>query len=209
MSGRAMFYRKLLLLYPKPYQQEYAEQIAQTFEDMLNGENSRSKRGWLVVKEYLTLPGNVIEQHVAEVSRKGGLSARTLIAIVSMILFVPFIIAFGSDEIAERFYGSHSFTDWIWMPSVVFVWLVILPGVSFVISFATYLIYILRKSIQRSRMTFQFRETWPLIAAIFLSTGLLAAVLYRGGYQCFQTSQKGPTQTFQCIVTNLTTHDIK
>lgn len=209
MSQRNKFYRKLLWLYPKSYRQNYAEQIAQTFDDMVHGESSRRKRAWLIAKEYLTLPGNVIEQHVAEASHKGGLSNKAFAALISLILFAPFVAAFVADEISERLYHSHSFASWLWSPLAVFIWLIVLPVASLFISLTAYLLLILRKSIQRSKITLQLREAWLLIVVILFSAGLLLAVLYRDGFSCVQGTSKSSTQVFQCVVSNLKTRDTK
>lgn len=200
-------YRTLLLLYPRMYRQDYGEQIAQTFDDMVQGEGNRAKKVWLILKEYLTLPGNVIEQYVAEASLRGGLSDQTLLAILSMVLLIPFVVALTADELSERLYHAHPFQDWLWSPLVIFIWLIVLPGIGLFVSLAAYVIFILRKSIQQSKLTLQFERAWALLLVIFLSAGLLFAVLYRDGLSCLQHDQKRPTKLVQCIASNLTSRD--
>lgn len=185
MPWQSRLYKKLLFLYPEQFRRKYGQQLLQTFDDILANEPSKFNRIGLCVKEIFIMPINIVEQHLINISRRGGLQKKTVVSIVAFTLLVPFILSLMSDEIAESLYGQHLFNTWLWSAPVLITWVIILPLISLVISLLTYLISVFRTSKKNGALSLQLRRSWPIITTFSLSLGILLIVVFHDSAHCW------------------------
>lgn len=178
-------YQKLLLLYPEQYRKKYGVQIMQTMEDMIDSEPRTLRKIALWLKEVVVLPGNVLEEHMAVIAHRGGLTANALIGFISLFFLIPFLIAMIADEISERLYGEHLYDTWLWSKPMLKIWVIVLPLLSLFISIVTYSLLTLRASLRNGKITFQIKRLWLVIAAGLISSGILFVVAFHDSARCW------------------------
>lgn len=187
-----------MLLYPEQYRKEYGTQIIYTLEDMLANEPRATRRLGIWMREIIVLPGNVLEQHVIAIARRGGPTSAALMGFISLALLVPFFIAMLLDEISERFYNQHLYGSWFWSKPVLTVWIVVLPLLSLFVSLATYVLLTLRANMRMGKLSFQLRRLWLLIATGLIALGVLFIVTFHDSSNCWFGNATSLNRAIQC-----------
>lgn len=198
MFNLQSIYKKILLLYPQQYRRQYGAQIVQTIEDMLVNEPRRLQRVYIWTKEIMVLPGNIFEQHMADIAHKGGLTSSALMGLISLVLLAPFFAAMMLDEVSERLYNQHLYGTWFWSKPILTIWVIALPLISLFISLVTYLVLTLRASIRAGRISLQARRLWPLIATALISSGVLFVVAFHDSAGCWLGGATNLNEAVQC-----------
>lgn len=91
-------YRKLLSLYPRPFQEQLGESMEQTFNDLWNERKRRSERGWFgfVFWMFAETAAGIVQEHIFLTremnSMKHTLTNLRLPAIISFLIVLPFML---------------------------------------------------------------------------------------------------------------------
>lgn len=198
-------YRNLLRLYPKNYRDQYAEQMTQTLEDMLENEPSRIARARLWLRSSYELPFSIINQNILAIGdnsmhpenylKRNGLVATALMA--------PFVAAIVASNINTIIYGNNLQSSWLWATPTILLWAIILPALAFIICLASYIYYAKSAKGSLSKRLLSIGKTWPIIAAGIIGLGIVMFVFFHDSASCLQQDPirtiHNPSQTYQCI----------
>jgi len=168
-------YNKLLSLYPLPYRQHYRTELLQTVSDMLDNAPSRTAKMAVWLRVASDLPLSLSKENLAFI---GGIMTNQTPAYVkaTAILGGLLTLAFFVIVIAAGINGNLHESFW-WHPNVLLTWLVILPGIAFLLSCAAFLSWLnQRKKQEKKRFLqelFDLRRNWLLLAVIAVSFGIV------------------------------------
>lgn len=213
LNKRFPLYRKLLLLYPQAYREQYGDQMLQTLADMLDDAPSPAQKlsVWTrvsidmpmsVLKQQLTYTGEVMTHEMPAYIKRN--------AVISALLLVPFLtalIANGADKIIRNNTLYHS---WLWRMPVLGIWVLYLPLIATAITFASLVtLLVQRKRTQQSgwlRTLLDLRRNWPVLAVLFAGTCIVTLVQLHDTTQCVVGNPVRETrqwhQTWHCVQQN-------
>ncbi len=138
MVRRFPIYTRLLGLYPKPYRQKYTRQMTQTLADMLDDAPSGAARKSVWLRTAIDLPVSLTRQHILYLgeglTHAPGYVRRN--SLIGLALLAPFFVLVTANSILDR----RLFTSFFWHVWVLFAWIIVLPGMAFILSGITGLI---------------------------------------------------------------------
>lgn len=178
-------YKIIFSLYPEKYRDKYVPQMQQTLDDMLMHETRMSQRVLIWTRELVVLPGNILEQHLIELSLKRHLRPRTLVDLIALSLLAPFIITALIDEFSEYFVNTHPYGSWVWTPPILLLWAFILPIVSLAISLIALILSILRARKKKATGLNYTYRLWPTIFVGIFAICLLSLTVFHDSVQCW------------------------
>lgn len=176
-------YSKLLRLYPESYTQKYKDQMLQTLADMLDNE----KKGSVWLKTVVDLPLSLVKQNLLFV---GGVMAHETpryvkkSTMVSGLLLAPFFVFVLLNSLtSHRLYSS-----WFWKPWVVGTWLIIMPGLAFLLAIGTFLRWAQERKKQKHigfiKNSLDFRRNWPMTVVAVVSIGIIMLAFGHDSVHC-------------------------
>lgn len=159
--------------------------MIQTMEDLLENESTGFGRAAIWARELTLLPANVLEQHVASFGRQGHITSTTIVSAIAFALLVPFIIILATDEISERLVNTRIFHSFLWNPSILIIWALVLPIASFILALLVYVLSIYRNSRQRVNVSLLSKKYWLPIFVMATSAAVILLVLFHDSVQCW------------------------
>jgi MFS family permease len=168
-------YGKLLNLYPFPYRQHYRSEILQTLADMLDNAPTAKARRAIWLRVALDLPLSISKENLMFIG--GVMTQETpnyvkLVTTVGSALVLPFFVIVIAASINHNLH-----TSFLWHPNVLLTWLVILPGIAFLLAMFVLFGWLQqrKKSNHKSlfKELFDLRRNWLLLAVIVLSFGIV------------------------------------
>lgn len=181
--------------------------MLQTMEDILSDTPRPEARSIILLKEIIATPLNACEQYLVIYSKNKGVSARTIAALIALVLLLPFLIALIADEISELLNGNHLYSSWLWSTPVLFIWIVLLPFVSLVLSLSIYIISLIRQRKQNKKINPLAKRYWLVIFTMLFSLAILCLVVFHDSVHCWFSSTS-LNKMVTCTEQNILTIDI-
>lgn len=197
-------YSRLLRLYPAGYRKEYGEQMLQTLADMLD-DPARSHPGvwsrlvldfpFSVIKQQLSYTGEVMATTMPDYMKRNAMLGTGLVA--------PFFLLLALHVVA----GNRLEHSWFWHTHVLFIWLLVLPGLAIVCNLQALLRWGLHRRQETHTGTWKvltdFRRNWPALGVIIIGLCILALVFGHDSVGCVTGNPmrelRNFHQTWQCV----------
>lgn len=184
LANRFPRYSRLLRLFPAAYQKRYGREILQTLADMLDDPEQSAAMVWL--RAAADFPISLIHQQISY----GGVALRQMptymkrSSLIGGLLLSPFFaLVIINSLTSQRLYDSI-----FWNTAVLFIWLIILPGLAVALNAAAFLRWAAeRRAHNKTRLwrsLIDIRHNWPVLAVAVLAFGIIALALGHDSVHC-------------------------
>ena len=189
LNQRFPRYSKLLRLYPKPYREQYGEQMLQTLADMLDTEPEHETSIWLrtiidlpfsLTKQQLLYAGGIMSQQIPMYVKRN--------AVVSTVLLLPFALALIVNGLDKLINNRTLYHSWLWHMPVLAIWVLWLPILAAALALSSLVVFFRKGGTQgrqnSRKQSLDVYHTWPLIAPALVALFVIAMVFGHDSAHC-------------------------
>jgi hypothetical protein len=179
LGPRFPVYGWLMRLYPRPYREQYGEQMLLTLADMLDESSSSVDQLRIWGRTALDLPISLTYQHLSFTRQILRYETPTFVrrsSCISAALFAPFIIIATINDMAAHWF----YRTWLWSMDVLFMWIVALPVLGLLSSVIALLWWLRMKRFSWLQSLRDINHNWMMLLPILLGVTILCLVFFRG-----------------------------